>query len=328
MDRIHSLRSFAMTMPPSRRLDFSEVPVIDIGPLVTGDEARLPGVIEALRQACTDVGFMYVKNHGVPRPLLDRLVEETRRFFALPHDVKMTAAVENSPQFRGFLPVKYKGATATGTNLQEGFIIMHERPLSPACPSHGPNQWPAGQPGFKAAMQAYFAMLEELARRMLPGLALALGRERDFFAPMFTEPMMMLKLNHYPPQDAPQHKDEIGVVSHTDSGAFTILWQDDVGGLEILNKSGEWVVVPPIEDTYVINIGDMTQIWSNGAFSSTPHRVINRYGQDRYSIPFFVNPNYDTLIRPLIGTPPADFKPFVSGKYQRDVYAAIYPQRG
>jgi len=191
---------------------------------------------------------------------------------------------------------------------------------------HGPNQWPPGMPDFKRAMLDYFAVVEKLARSLLPGFAAALGLDPDFFVPMFDDPMMMLKLNHYPAQDAPKHAKEIGVVGHSDSGAFTILWQDEVGGLEILNKSGEWVVVPPIKSAYVINLGNLMQIWSNGRFSSTPHRVINRYGRDRYSIPFFVNPNYDTVVKPLLGAAPADFAPFISGEYQRSVYRNIYPQ--
>ena len=135
----------------------------------------------------------------------------------------------------------------------------------------------------------------------------------------------MLKLNHYPPQDAPPDADIIGVRSHTDYGAFTILWQDDLGGLEILNKSGEWVVVPPMPDSFVINIGDMMQVWSNGRFSSTSHRVINRSGRDRYSIPMFVQPDYDTVIEPLIGAKDAEAPRYTSGERQLADHKRIWP---
>ena len=96
----------------------------------------------------------------------------------------------------------------------------------------------------------------------------------------------MLKLNHYPPQENPTEVGNIGVVPHTDSGGFTILWQDDNVGLEIQSKSGEWVLAPPIAETFVINIGNTMKIWMDGEFSSTPHRVINRSGVNRYSILF------------------------------------------
>lgn len=316
-----------MTMPPSRRLGFSEVPVVDIGPLVAGGPERARSTVDALARACGEVGFVQVTNHGVPKAALGKLVDEAARFFALPIEEKMKVAIENSPRFRGYLPLKYKGEVDEGTNLQEAFIVFHERPADGGSPMNGPNQWPAGMPVFKAAMLAYFAAVEKLARALLPGFAAALGFRRDFFDTMFEDPMTMLKLNHYPAQEAPKHDKEIGVVGHADSGGFTILWQDQVGGLEVLNKVGEWVVVPPIEGAYVINIGDMMQIWTGGRFSSTPHRVVNRYGKDRYSIPFFVNPNYRTVVRPLIGEPSPDFKPFVSGEYQTAVYRRIYPQR-
>jgi len=139
--------------------------------------------------------------------------------------------------------------------------------------------------------------------------------------------MIMLKLNHYPLQEKPEHDKEIGVLGHSDSGCFTILWQDNNGGLEVQNKAGEWVGVPPIDGAYVINLGRIMQILSNGMFSATEHRVINRTGADRYSIPMFVNPSYNTTIKPLVGDPPADFKPFLSGHYQEDVYRRTYPHK-
>jgi isopenicillin N synthase-like dioxygenase len=113
-------------------------------------------------------------------------------------------------------------------------------------------------------------------------------------------------------------------VPHADSGGFTILWLVDNGGLEVQTKSGEWVGAPPIADTFVINLGNIMQIWTNGRFSSTPHRVINRSG-DRYSIPLFVNPDSSATIAPLIGGPTTDFEPFLYGKYQRDEWRRIFP---
>jgi isopenicillin N synthase-like dioxygenase len=321
-----------MVMPASRRLDFSEIPIIDIGALVDGDEKGTAKVAEQLAHACSAVGFMYVKNHGVPRKLLDRLVEQTALFFKRPFEKKMEVTLEDSLQFRGYLPLgyeSYKGdAERTGgKNLQEGFIIMHERPVHPERLSDGPNRWPADMPEFKPAMLDYFAATEKLAHQLLPGFALALGLDREFFKSMFSDGSSMLKLNHYPPQDSPEHIGEIGVTAHSDSGGYTILWQDDVGGLEVMNKSGEWVAAPPIEDTYVVNLGDLMQIWTNGRFSSTPHRVINRSGTDRYSIPSFTNPAYDSIVKPLIGEAPAGFKPYKSGPYQYDIYCRIFPQR-
>jgi isopenicillin N synthase-like dioxygenase len=114
-------------------------------------------------------------------------------------------------------------------------------------------------------------------------------------------------------------------VPHSDSGGFTILWQDDNGGLEVQSKRGEWVGAPPIADTFVINLGNVMQIWTNGRFSSTPHRVINRFGRDRYSVPLFVNPDSGVRIAPLIGPATPDVVPFRYGDYQRDEWRRIFP---
>lgn len=113
------------------------------------------------------------------------------------------------------------------------------------------------------------------------------------------------------------------MVPHTDSGAFTILWQDANGGLEVRTKTGEWVGAPPIEDSFVVNIGDILQYWSNGRYSSTPHRVINRYGTDRYSIPYFVNPGADVVISALDGS--ENFTAFNYGDYQMAKWRNFFP---
>jgi len=313
-----------MALPQSRRLDFSEIPVIDIAPLVEG---RNPAsTINALKRACSDVGFLYVRNHGLPRELIANLVEQAALFFGRPMDEKMRIVV--NPRMRGYLPLgyrSYEGEPTAGKSHQEGFWIGHERPLNAESPLDGPNIWPEYPPGLKPAMLAYFAAVEKLSHVFMRGFALALDLKPDFFEPIFSRPMSRLKLNHYPPQDEPERENEIGVVPHSDSGGFTILWQDANGGLEIQSKSGEWVGAPPIPDTYVINLGNIMQIWTNGHFSSTPHRVINRGGKDRYSIPLFVNPNRDAVIEPLIGAHEAGFEPFKFGDYQRKYYRRSFP---
>ncbi|HEY0296088.1 MAG TPA: 2OG-Fe(II) oxygenase family protein [Bordetella sp.] len=313
----------SMLLPQSRTMDFSEVPVIDIGPLLEG--VRMDATIEAIGAACSNVGFLYVKNHGIAQPVIDAMVLQMRRFFALPESRKMESSMEKSTQFRGFLPMK-SGGKKVAINHREGYIMREDRPLDPAYPLDGPNVWPPDMPAFRDAMMAYFKEAEHLSRCLLQGFSLALGLPAGQLAGMFTHPTTQLKLNYYPAQDRPEKEDEIGIVAHADSGAFTILWQDDVGGLETVNGNGEWVVVPPIPGTFVINIGDILQIWSNGRFSSTPHRVINRYGTDRFSVPLFVHPDPDTLVRPLIGAVAPDYVPFVSGEYQEGVYDRLYPR--
>ena len=178
---------------------------------------------------------------------------------------------------------------------------------------------------FKPAMIDYFEQVETLSHKLLSLFSTALELPPNFLNGFFNNPTSRLKINHYPPQDNPENVNNIGVVPHSDSGCFTILWQDQNGGLEIQNKSGDWVVAPPVEDSFVVNIGNILQYWSNGLFSSTPHRVINRNGRDRYSIPLFVNPDFETMIEPLVDSGHPSFEPFHYGQYQVDLWRNTFP---
>lgn len=308
---------------PSRRLDFTEIPVIDIGPLIHQEQSE--PCIDALRTACSEVGFFYVRNHQIPFSLIQEVRAAAEAFFCAPDEEKMALAI--TPQIKGYLPLAYRsyeGEDRAGTSHQEGFWIGHDRPESAQSPLDGPNRWPEQYPSLKSNMLRYFDETERLANVLLRGFSLALGLESDHLSRYFKAPLSRLKVNHYPPQRSPVREDNLGVVPHTDSGGFTILWQDEIGGLEVQNKNSEWVGAPPIEDTFVINIGNIMETWSNGFFSSTPHRVINCGGQDRYSIPLFVNPSAEVTIAPLIGDIDS-VEPFHYGTYQKDLWQKTFP---
>ena len=179
--------------------------------------------------------------------------------------------------------------------------------------------------GIKNSASNMWLRRELLLLKAERGFGAALGLGSAFFPRLFARPTSRLKLNHYPPQDKPDNVNDIGVVPHADSGGFTILWQDDNGGLEVESKSGEWVGAPPIPGTFVVNIGNLMQIWSNGRYSSTPHRVINRAGVDRYSIPLFVNPGADAPIAPVVDVARPDPAPLTYGAYQKAEWRRIFP---
>ena len=195
---------------------------------------------------------------------------------------------------------------------------------------HGPNVWPADGPGFsasafRAAMERYYDAVWRLSERLLATFALSLTREPDYFQQYFSKPLTQLRLLHYPPQ--PAQPGAQGVEAHTDPGALTILLQDAVGGLEARNRAGEWIAAPPVPHSLVINIGDMMQRWTNGRFVSTPHRVANRTGRGRFSVPFFVNPDYDATIAPAFGGE-ALYEPLACGPYIEAAYRAAWPRAG
>lgn len=313
-----------MSIPISRRLDFSEIPCIDLASVSSGKMDK--SMVDAIGQACSEIGFFYIVNHGVPAALVDALQQQSAHFFAQSFQDKMHVKLDQ--RMRGYLPLcyrSYEGEAKAATNHQEGFWVGHALAIDPDDPIAGPNQWPTAPPGLKQAMCAYFSALESLSELLLEGFALALDLNEGFFAPLFNRPNTRLKLNHYPPQHNPRHEHDIGVLPHADSGGFTILWQDALGGLEIQSKNGEWVGAPPIDNTFVINLGEIMQVWSNGQFSATPHRVINRGGGDRYSIPLFVNPNSAVMVEPLVGQRNPDFVPFQYGEYQRNRWRCAFP---
>lgn len=313
-----------MAIPQSRRLDFSEIPVIDISTLVSGKADA--ATVNAIGSACRDVGFLYIKNHGFPDGLIDRVVSAAGKFFRQPMADKKKITVNE--RMRGYLPLRYRsyeGETKAATSNQEGFWMSEDRPINPLNRLDGPNIWPEDSDELSESMQAYYAASTELSVVLQSAFSLALGESADYFPKMFTNQSSMLKLNHYPPQENPTSVSNIGVVPHSDSGGFTILWQDDNGGLEIQSKSGEWVLAPPVPGTFVINIGNAMQIWTNGEFSSTPHRVINRSGVERYSIPFFANPRYDVPVKPLVGEKEADYEPEEFESYQLNKWRRTFP---
>ncbi len=313
-----------MSLPIARQLDFSEIPVIDLSQRsVTGFDITL---IEEVADACERVGFFYIENHSVSAAVVAELHQQAKLFFALPIEIKNALLVDY--QMRGYLPLNYqsyKGEDRESVSRQEGFWIGHETSLSTDRPLDGPNRWPGQMPALRQAMEAYFVETEILAQSLMQLFAHALQIDVEIITRLFQRPTTRLKLNHYPPQENPVDQYHIGVLPHADSGAFTILWQDDHGGLEIQNKNEEWVGAPPIENTFVVNLGKVMQLWSGGRFPATKHRVINRSKNDRYSIPLFVNPNQAELIRPLVGEGSSEEKEIRYADYQYKHWKKAFP---
>ena len=166
-------------------------------------------------------------------------------------------------------------------------------------PFFGPNQMPSEFPEFKETCEAYHGAMMTLARKLISAVSLSLGLPADHFEAMQRNPITIQRLLHYPPQEGEVAQEEIGIGAHTDYGFLTILSQDSVGGLQVRNRAGEWVSAPPVEDTFIINIGDLVQTLTNGRYSSTVHRVINTTGRERYSIPFFIDLDFDAVVEPL-----------------------------
>jgi len=309
------------------RSDFSAIPILDVSPLYSGDANAVRQVADTLRSYLETVGFLYVSNHDVPEASVQAVREASRRFFALPEDDKLKIRIDRN--FRGYLPIASSTIVTSSVaqiskpNQSESLMIMHEvaadDPDAVAQkPLQGPNQWPdeSQVPGFRATIEDYVTRMEALGRKLVSAISVSFGMAPGDLDPWFDKPTTFLRLLHYPTQ--PQEEGLFGSAPHTDYGFITLLAQDDVGGLEVRNKAGEWVAAPPVPGSFVMNVGDILARWSNNRFVSTPHRVINRSGTERYSQPFFFDPSMDHTIAALAGCVPAGETPVHEPVVYRD----------
>jgi isopenicillin N synthase-like dioxygenase len=319
------------------RVSLSAIPVIDLAPFLHGDAASRAAVARQIGEACRNIGFFYIINHGVPESLIANTFAESARFFAQPTEEKAKIAIETSNCHRGWFmlggenldPSKQKKAG----DLKEGVKIGRDLPAShplvlAETPLHGPNQWPPNLPGWQAAMQAYYDALEALGREMMHAFALSLDLDEYYFDGWLDAPMTTLGPLHYPPQKGHITEEQLGAGAHTDYGCLTMLAQDNAGGLQVRNAAGEWISAPPIQGSFVVNIGDMMERWTNGVFTSTLHRVINISGGERYSIPYFFDPDFsapvtclETCLAP--GAAPK-YAPTTAGKHLLDMINASF----
>jgi isopenicillin N synthase-like dioxygenase len=286
------------------RVDIEEIPVIDFAPFLAGDPEARRAVAGEIAHACRAIGFFYLKGHGVPDDRREAIFAETRRFFRLPRAAK-AGALATQEWYRGWVPAPENRELTRNTRMFDQYRLQLEwppedRPDDPLVHIFGvPNRWPADMPGFRAAGEAWLGAMQGLSVELLRAFALGLGLAETRFDEWFRRPPSQLSLVHYPPLPPVAESEASNMVSHTDEGPFTILLQDDTGGLEVKRRDGAWIAAPPVDGTFVINVGDMMMWWSNGEFLSNYHRVKNRSGAERFSIPFFANPDRDVVVAPL-----------------------------
>jgi isopenicillin N synthase-like dioxygenase len=297
-----------------------EIPVLDLSPL--NDGKSLCTLVQELRRACETIGFFYVAHHGVPQKVVDDAFVATRRYFCLPLEERMKLRIDERFR-RGFMPQGINQHPGYAPDLKESFEYALDLPLddpdvAAGLPLHGPNRWPPDQPWLRSAAERYFDETMALGKRLLRVFALSLGLEEGFFLQFTCKPMVQTRLFHYPPQTVPDER-MLGVAPHTDYGMITLLSQDPIGGLELRKRDGEWIGAPYIEDTFVVNLGDMFKVWTNDLYVSNMHRVVNRTGRERYSIPTFFNLDYHTVVSCLPCCQSADnpprYPPVKSGDY-------------
>ena len=315
----------ARVLPTAQPIDAGEVPVVDIAPLRDG--AGAAGVGAELARAASEVGFLYVRNHGVDAALVERARQTALEFFRMPDEAKREAGTNRF--HHGYLrPGSTKMYDDAKLDLKESFnwgieLDGHsggepDAESIAANPLIGPNVWPAAMPELEASVYPYFEAASTCAEDLLRGFALGAGLDAEHFIRLRDRPVSRGSLQYYPPQPDGAEEDQFGVAPHTDFGVLTVLCQDEIGGLEIRQRNGAWAAMPPIPGTLVVNIGDLLERWSNGRYRSTVHRVINSSGRERLSLVLAYDPNFETLVDPRVfcaeGETPRD-EPITCGDY-------------
>jgi isopenicillin N synthase-like dioxygenase len=299
-----------------------------------------PDAAAALGRALEEIGFAYIAGHGMPQSVIDGAFAASRAFHASSLAQKQSLAI--NAWHRGYMGmatstvVTSSVARVTRPNLSESLMIMHE-PAEDEIgqPLQGPNQWPGWLPEFRPAIEEYREGAERVSRAVIRLIAVALGLPETALDRHFARPTSFLRLLHYPPHPVDASEDQFGAAPHTDYGIITLLAQDDSGGLQVRRRDAGgddgWIDAEPLPGTFVLNVADMLARWTNDRFVSTPHRVVNRSGGDRYSLPFFFDTAMDSVIECLPtctgpGDPPR-YAPVRYGDYLMDRLNRNYDYR-
>ncbi|NQY58274.1 MAG: isopenicillin N synthase family oxygenase [Ilumatobacteraceae bacterium] len=311
----------------------------DLAPFATGTPLPSPAaeaVAHKIDRTLCETGFLLVTGHGIDDDVRNAYFDAMHRFFDLPLDDKNEIAIGKSAFHRGY--VGFATETLEGAlggdedavgdalagdmkeTLDTGLEHGPDHPeVIAGTPLHGPNQWPALE-GFREAVEEYRAAVIESAKRVQRALAMALHLDPEFFVDQPGETMYHLRLIHYPPMDRlTPEPGQLGCGAHTDYGTVTLLADDGVGGLQVRERSGEWVDVTVPAGHLVVNLGDLMAIWTNDRWVSNPHRVVNPPGVNRYSSPLFVTPPFhlriDTLDTCLAEGETPRHEPMITGPY-------------
>ncbi|KAK4548638.1 hypothetical protein LTR36_009549 [Oleoguttula mirabilis] len=268
------------------------VPTIDVSPYLQGDISpdRRAETVERVKAVCFEYGFLQVTGHGIPIATQRQMLACCKTLFDLPQQRKDTLSLKNNPARRGYERIGEQVLDAKALpDQKEGFYIGREVPPTDTGFLRGPNQWPdLPEQTFHGPVTDYYQHMLRLGKALLEMLVIGLGHDISVLETLTKEPVVNLKLLHYPPHLSKDER-QFGAGAHTDFGSITMLLQQPgKHGLQVHHEpSGGWLPVPAAEDVLIINIGDLFHKWSDGRYNSTLHRVVNISGDDRYSVPCF-----------------------------------------
>ncbi len=321
-----------MTMFSDILLGEQVLPLISVAGLRSGDKKEIDRIAQEIGTACEEHGFFRICDHGIPLEFIDAVYAAAERFFEQPETVKMRCYIGDSPNHRGYVPFSEKGDYPDEVNRSyEAFDLGLDLP--PDDPDFlagnrvlGPNNWPELR-GFREIVGGYYEEVAQLGRLICGALELYLDLPRGEMTRHMTKPISQLRLLHYVRKASVKDSKSVNMGAHTDYECLTLLHTRN-RGLQILTQDDVWIDVPVDPRALVVNIGDMMEAWTNGRLRSTPHRVLN-LRPERFSLPYFVAANHETIIQPFPqlvpkGTEPR-YQPFAAGAHLERMLIRDFP---
>lgn len=312
----------------------TDFPVLDINAVPGTSEYRK--LVSGFLDTYSTIGFGAIVNHGIAPDTIKAVFNASRQFHALPLAKKNEYALDKN--HRGYIAINTSTDVnstlekVTRPNQSASFMVMREdtpdsEPVVQGAYLAGPNQWPELD-GFKESVNTYINEAVRVVGKLIGVTADALQCSESTLKVHFNPPTLWFRLLHYPPSATNAPDDLYGSAPHTDFGVFTLLLQDDIGGLQVLHPNGEWLDVPCIPGALIVNVGDMLHRLSNGLLRSTPHRVINRNKSERYSCALFYDPYTESVISPIdecvSNYPPVKYGELHFGDFLRNELSASY----
>ena len=307
----------------------ANIPVVDFAQFLSNNAPQRQQAVEEIFQACRDVGFLYLSNHGIPTSAIEQIFEQSRTFFELPLNQKQQLAWSSEHSNSGYIGVERERLNEVQPgDLKEAFNI-NKVGLSKTGDLSEATLWPDSHPLFRQTITDFFQLCSTAASHILQAFACALRLPQNYLVERHQTQDYTLRLLHYPSLSNAPKPGQLRAGVHSDYGSLTLLFQDSIGGLEVRSTQGNWVAAPAIPDTILVNTGDLMERWSNNVFRSTKHRVrLPEANQQRYSIAFFCQPDADADIVCLptcqSETNPAKYAPVKSGDYLLSRLRATY----
>jgi isopenicillin N synthase-like dioxygenase len=305
------------------------IPTIDISPLRDAGSPERAQVVQQILGACTDIGFLSITGTGIAPDVPDQVRTCCRAIFAVEEKSKWDQAITRD-NYRGFIPMGFftPNDGSGKADKYEGYKLHFETapddPVRTDCALYGPNRWPVETPQARDILLSYWGQLDQVTDLLLGALEDGLDLAPETLRQAFRKPMTNMTLLHYPPQ-APE-EEGYGIHPHKDTDALTIIAPDPVGGLEVKTRDGNWITPDCPPGGFVVNIGDMLELWSGGRLVSTPHRVVNKSGKERYSFPYFAVPRHDVVVAPLLDPLPGfDRPPVHCGHWSAEIWRTNWP---